>query len=199
MPPARTPLCRASRARGRPGRSRPRAMARPTAGRSASELHKARSRSRGCNEQEHAMKAMRQAGRREFLKSSMTAAGLAWTARAISAQEAPAKPAGPPRIKFAAIGLDHGHITGQCRAVIRGGGELVSWYAKEDTDVVKSFMKSFPEVKRAKSEQEILDDKSIALVASAGIANERAPLGVRVMKAGKDYMSDKPAMTTLQQ
>jgi predicted dehydrogenase len=145
------------------------------------------------------MKMKSAAGRRDFLKSSMTAAGLAWTARSLAAQEAPAKPAGPPRIKFAAIGLDHGHITGQCRAVIRGGGELVSWYAKEDTDVVKSFMKSFPEVKRAKSEQEILDDKQVALVASAGIANERAPLGVRVMKAGKDYMSDKPGLTSLEQ
>ena len=51
----------------------------------------------------------------------------------------------------------------------------------------------------AKSEQEILDDKRIALVASAGIASERAPLGIRVMKAGKDYLSDKPAMTTLAQ
>jgi len=82
--------------------------------------------------------------------------------------------------------------------VIRGGGELVSFFAKED-DLAAAFMKRFPQAKRARSEQEILDDKSVALVVSAGIANERAPLGVRVMKAGKDYMSDKPGITTLEQ
>ena len=34
---------------------------------------------------------------------------------------------------------------------------------------------------------------------SASIASERAPLGIRVMKAGKDFMADKPGMTTLAQ
>ena len=34
---------------------------------------------------------------------------------------------------------------------------------------------------------------------SASIANERAPLGVRVMRHGKDFMADKPGITTLEQ
>ena len=34
---------------------------------------------------------------------------------------------------------------------------------------------------------------------SAAIASERAPLGVRVMQHGKDYMADKPGITTLDQ
>ena len=34
---------------------------------------------------------------------------------------------------------------------------------------------------------------------SAAIASERAPLGIRVMQHGKDFMSDKPGMTTLEQ
>src|SRR6202034_98317 len=29
--------------------------------------------------------------------------------------------------------------------------------------------------------------------------NERAPIGVRCMKAGKDFLSDKPGITTLEQ
>ena len=37
----------------------------------------------------------------------------------------------PARIRFAAIGLNHGHINGQTEAVLRGGGELVSVFAKE--------------------------------------------------------------------
>ena len=49
------------------------------------------------------------------------------------------------------------------------------------------------------SEEEILNDASIQLVLSSTIPNERAPLGVRVMKHGKDYLSDKPGATTLAQ
>ncbi len=103
-----------------------------------------------------------------------------------------------PRIKFSVIGMNHGHIYGQVEAVIRGGGELVSYYAKEP-DLVAAFAKRHPKAKQASSEQEILEDKSIQLVLSSAIANERAPLGVRVMKSGKDFMSDKPGITTLEQ
>lgn len=144
-------------------------------------------------------------GRRAFLKSSLTTAAAAAltgsAARRLAAEQAappPAKPAGPPRLKFAAIGLNHGHINGQCEAVIRGGGEMVSFYAKE-ADLAAAFQKRFPQAKLASSEKEILDDASITLVVSAGIPDERGPLGVRVMKAGKDYMVDKPGMTTLEQ
>jgi predicted dehydrogenase len=144
--------------------------------------------------------------RREFLRSSLGTAAVAaaWSEVAgrtvITAQETPkpAAPAGPARIRFAAIGMNHGHINGQCQSVKRGGGELVSFYAKEP-DLAAAFAKSFPEAKLAKSEKEILEDKSIQLVVSASIANERAPLGIEVMKHGKDFMSDKPGMTTLEQ
>ena len=53
--------------------------------------------------------------------------------------------------------------------------------------------------KVAKTEAEIIDDNSIQLVASAGIPVERAPLGIRVMQSGKDYMADKPGILTLDQ
>jgi predicted dehydrogenase len=65
--------------------------------------------------------------------------------------------------------------------------------------LLSGFTKRFPNVKVAKSETEIIDDNSIQLVASAGIPVERAPLGIRVMKAGKDYMADKPGILTLEQ
>jgi predicted dehydrogenase len=144
--------------------------------------------------------------RRAFLKSSLSTAAIAaaplvLTARRGEAAQAPSagrQPGGEPRIRFAAIGMNHGHIYGQCQALIRAGGELVSFHAKEP-DLAAAFQKRFPQAALAKSEQEILDDKRIQLVTSASIASERAPLGVRVMKAGKDYLSDKPAMTTLAQ
>jgi len=139
-------------------------------------------------------------GRRDFLRSSLTTAGAAWVAstrprRAEAAQEAAAK---VPRLRFAAIGLNHGHINSQCDAVIRGGGELVSFFAKEP-DLAAAFAKRFPQAKLARSEREILEDPSIKLVASAAIANERAPLGLEVMRHGKDFMADKPGITTLEQ
>lgn len=102
------------------------------------------------------------------------------------------------KIRFAVIGINHGHIYSQVEAVIRGGGKLVSLYAKEK-DLSDAFLKRYPEVKIARDEQEILDDKSIQLVLSAAIPDERGPLGMRVMKHGKDYMSDKPGITSLAQ
>ena len=94
-----------------------------------------------------------------------------------------------PRIKFSVIGLNHGHINGQTETVLRGGGELVSFYAKEP-DLIAAFTKKFPQAKLARSEKEILEDKSIQLIVSASIPNERAPLGIDVMRHGKDFMVD---------
>ena len=113
-------------------------------------------------------------------------------------QTTPATTAKPGLIRFAAIGLNHGHINGQTQATLRAGGELVWVYAKEP-ELLANYQKQFPQAKVARSEQEILDDKSINLVVSAAIPDERAPLGIRVMEHGKDYMVDKPGITTLEQ
>jgi len=103
-----------------------------------------------------------------------------------------------PRIKFSAIGLNHGHINGQVRAVIKGGGELVSFYAPEP-DLVAAFGREFPQAKLARSAKEVVEDPSTQLVVSASIPNERAPLGIEVMRHGKDFMADKPGITSLAQ
>lgn len=103
-----------------------------------------------------------------------------------------------PRIRFSVIGLNHGHINGQTNAMLRAGGELVSFFAKEP-DLIADFTKRFPQAKLARSEKEILEDKSIQLVVSASIPAERAPLGIEVMRHGKDFMVDKPGITTLEQ
>lgn len=151
--------------------------------------------------------------RRKFLRHSLaTAAGLAASALPASTTASAAlkrsptisaekrRPAvnGAPLIRFSAIGLNHGHIYGQVETVIRGGGEFVSFYAKEP-DLIAAFSKRYPRAKLARSEQEILEDKSIQLVVSASIPVERAPLGIRVMQHGKDFMADKPGITSLEQ
>jgi predicted dehydrogenase len=136
--------------------------------------------------------------RRQFLRSSIgvVAAGVSPGARPHS--EAATRPPGPPRIRFAAIGLNHSHIGGEVEAVLRGGGELVSFYAKEP-ELAGAFAKRYPAAKPARTEREILDDPTIALVASASVPSERAPLGVDVMRHGKDFLVDKPGATTLEQ
>ena len=145
------------------------------------------------------------AGRREFLKSSIAGAGLAALASAgADAAPAPAPavpppaPARAPRLDFAVIGVNHNHVHRQVEAVVRGGGALVSFFAKEP-DLAAAFAKRYPTARLARSEKEILESDSIKLVASAGIPVDRAPLGIEVMRHGKDYVSDKPGMISMQQ
>ena len=102
------------------------------------------------------------------------------------------------QIKFAVCGMSHDHIYGMVGAIQRGGGELVSaWGGEEDKRT--AFTKRFPDVRMVKTQDEILNDPSIQLVLSSQVASERAPLGVRAMKLGKDFLSDKPGITTLEQ
>src|ERR1700743_261558 len=85
--------------------------------------------------------------RRKFIKGSATVAGMTLlsglSAETASAYEhLPNKTTfwGPevpvikpiaPRLKFSVIGINHSHINAMVDAVIRGGGEFVSFYAKE--------------------------------------------------------------------
>lgn len=99
---------------------------------------------------------------------------------------------------FSAIALDHGHIYGMCNGLTEAGGLLKSVY-DPDPKKLEAFKKAFPEVKIAASEQEILDDKEVMMVAGAAVTSERGPLGMRVMDSGKDYFTDKAPFTTLEQ
>jgi predicted dehydrogenase len=101
-------------------------------------------------------------------------------------------------IRFAAIGINHFHIYGQVDLMLRAGAEFVAFHAPED-DLAKTFAEYHPQAKRVEDPRRILEDKSIALVLSASIPSERAPLGVLVMRHGKDFMVDKPGITSLAQ
>ena len=148
--------------------------------------------------------------RRNFLKLSLaTTAGLAATAipdsfsaslkRTSYELDYSTMPSHPTSsIRFSVIGLNHGHIYSQVAAIIRGGGKLVAFYAKEP-DLAAEFTKRYPDAKVAKGEKEILEDNTIQLIVSASIPIDRAPLGIQVMKHGKDFMVDKPGIITLEQ
>lgn len=138
------------------------------------------------------------------LAATIPAAAFAQSVTQGNAPSAEMAPTGPvPEAKhscnFAVVGLDHAHIYGMTDAMIRGGGKLVAFYA-EDARQIATFRARYGNaVKLARSEAEIMDDKSIALIAGAPIPDLRAPLGIRAMRAGKDYLGDKPAITTLKQ
>lgn len=102
------------------------------------------------------------------------------------------------QIKFGVCGASQDHIYGMVGAVQRGGGKMVAAWIGE-ADKLAAFAKRFPDVKIVTTQEEIVNDPSIQLVLSSQIPNERAPLGVRVMKQGKDFLSDKPGMITLEQ
>jgi predicted dehydrogenase len=104
----------------------------------------------------------------------------------------------PGEFKFAVIGLDHGHIYGMCNGLIEAGATLVKVYDKDESKV-QQFCNIYPGVIPAKSEEEVLEDPSIQLVAAAPIPCQRCPLGLKVMDYGKDYFADKPAITSLEQ
>lgn len=122
------------------------------------------------------------------------------TSRVIEDAAGPDQSDGPPKyhIKFAVCGISHDHIYGMVGAVQRGGGELVAAWGGEE-EKLAAFTKRFPGVRIVKTQDEIIEDTSTQLVLSSQIANERAPLAIKVMKHGKDFLSDKPGVTTLEQ
>jgi len=101
-----------------------------------------------------------------------------------------------PKIRFGVININHSHIYGMVDSIIRGGGELVSFYAKEP-DLAAAFSKKYPQVKLAAGENQVLEDPSIQVILSSGIPDERASLGLKVMRHGKDYLVDKPGIIKL--
>ena len=97
------------------------------------------------------------------------------------------------------IGINHSHINGQVNAVLRGGGELVSFYAVED-DLAAGVHEDVPagEARAARRRRSSTIHRfSWSSVPRFPISAR--PIGIRVMQHGKDYMADKPGITTLEQ
>lgn len=104
----------------------------------------------------------------------------------------------PGEFAFAVAHTDHPHIGGMTSGLLKAGAELKFVYEpnKENLD---AYCKKFPQAKVVSSLDEILNDKSIRMVANAGINNVRADVGMKALRAGKDFFSDKPLFTTMEQ
>ena len=144
---------------------------------------------------------MKRIDRRAMIEGSVAAAaGIAAAAFVPGhlAHAADPRTTPPPRLRFGVVGMNHAHIYGMVDAAERGGGELVSFHAKEP-ELAAEFARRYPRAKQMPDERAILEDPSIQLILSSITPNERGPLGLRVMQHGKDYMVDKPGVTTLAQ
>lgn len=110
----------------------------------------------------------------------------------------PAPVVKPGEFVIAAVGLDHGHIGGMCNGLLEAGATL-KWIYDPDPAKVEQYCKMYPQAKAAQSEEQVLSDPEVQLVAGACVTSERCALGLHVMKAGKDYFTDKAPLTTLTQ
>lgn len=99
---------------------------------------------------------------------------------------------------FAAAFFNHGHIFGQTNGLLEAGG-LCKWAWDPDPQRLKDFCQKYPEVRAARSYEEILDDPEVRLVTAAAIPSERCRYGLQCLEAGKDYFTDKSPFTTLEQ
>jgi predicted dehydrogenase len=101
-------------------------------------------------------------------------------------------------IRIAAIGLTHAHIYGQVECLLREGAVLVGFWSDEE-HVAVPFGQKYPQAKRVSDRRELLDDSSIAMILTSAIPAKRAEIAIAAMQSGKDVMSDKPGMTSLEQ
>ncbi|MFM8681925.1 MAG: Gfo/Idh/MocA family protein [Alphaproteobacteria bacterium] len=99
-----------------------------------------------------------------------------------------------PRLRFAAIGLDHRHIYDQVKSLLDIGAECVGFWTAEDTLPLKGFMERFPHVPRVDDRRRLLEDPTIQLVTCAAIPRDRAGHAIEAMRHGKDFMVDKPGL-----
>ena len=131
--------------------------------------------------------------RRDFI----TAAGLGSLAMIVAGSAIPehviaetlvAPPERPPEhhIRFSVCGMSHDHIYGMIDTLQRGGGELVAAWGAEP-DKLANFTRRYPSVRRASAQDAILDDPTVQLILTSQIPNERAGIGIRAMKRGKDF------------
>jgi predicted dehydrogenase len=99
---------------------------------------------------------------------------------------------------FAASHFDHGHIYGQIGGLAAAGGTLKYIY-EPDTSRHNKVLEQNPGCTAVENFEEILADDEVKLVTSAAVPCDRCAVGMQVLDAGKDYLTDKSPFTTLDQ
>ena len=102
-------------------------------------------------------------------------------------------------VRFAAVGIDHGHIFGQVKGLIAAGAEFVG-YCEQTTApaLIETMRETYPGTP-VLDRDAIFADPEIDVICIAAVPADRADLAIRAMEAGKDVMVDKPGVTTPEQ
>ena len=102
-------------------------------------------------------------------------------------------------LRFAAVGIDHGHIFGHVDGLKDAGAELVGYCPQTSLPaLVEKLRTTYPDAPELDRDA-IFADPGIDVICIAAIPRDRAGLAVRAMRAGKDVMVDKPGLTTRDQ
>jgi predicted dehydrogenase len=104
-----------------------------------------------------------------------------------------------PRLRFGVIGLDHRHCYDQVSSLLSIGAECAGYFTQGEPLTMEGFRKRFPSLPRLADPDQLLEDPSIQLIVCAAIPSERAGIGIRAMEHGKDFMVDKPGVTSFEQ
>ncbi len=112
----------------------------------------------------------------------------------------PAKVVENGEFPFAAMAFDHGHIYGQVMGLANAGGTLAAVYEPraDKLEPLKDLLRDH-QTKIVSSLDELLSIPCLKVVTAAAIPDERCALGLKVMDAGIDYLTDKSPFTTLDQ
>jgi predicted dehydrogenase len=104
-----------------------------------------------------------------------------------------------PKLRFAAVGLDHRHIYDQVKSLQDIGAECVGFWTSDDAKPLAGFIERFPNIPRVADRRRLIEDPSIQLITCAAIPCDRADLAIEAMRAGKEFMVDKPGLTSFEQ
>ncbi|MCK0166781.1 Gfo/Idh/MocA family oxidoreductase [Jannaschia sp. S6380] len=98
--------------------------------------------------------------------------------------------------RFAAIGIDHGHVFNHIAGLVAAGATFAGYDPVSTApDLIAALAQAYPDVPQIDAET-LLADPGIEVVSICAVPRDRTALAVRAMRAGKDVMLDKPAVTT---
>jgi predicted dehydrogenase len=102
-------------------------------------------------------------------------------------------------IRFAAVGLDHGHIFDHVKHLTAAGATFVGYCPETTVPAIRDRMAAeYPDAPQI-ARDVLFADPSIDVICTAAIPRDRAGIAIRAMRAGKDVMTDKPGCTTAAQ
>ncbi|WP_309082907.1 Gfo/Idh/MocA family oxidoreductase [Chelativorans sp.] len=102
-------------------------------------------------------------------------------------------------LRFAAVGIDHGHIFEHVNGLLAEGAEFAGYCPQTSVPaLMDQFRKTYPDAKPLDRDA-IFADESIDVICTAAIPRDRAGIAITAMQAGKDVMVDKPGVTTFGQ